>query len=156
MPKYLPETALLKAKNFTKSLIKHKGNVEAMAKAEGVSKQSIYDRREHLQHYTFPQVMNNVGMSDLYLARKIKAGTEAVRVIAVGEKTKEVPDMPTRHKYLVTALQCKKYIGDNPEGSNGNIQAIVINFLSSPDKFLNPDEIKVMETLSAKGNSEQS
>jgi len=144
MPKVLPEIAMIKAKVLTKSLMAHNGNVAALAKSERVSKQAIYSKLKRLpEDLTFNRVMDKMGVSDRYLARKLKDGLEAKRFTKQGIK----PDMGVRHRYLVTALQCKKYLGVEASQNNLNFSSITFNFATEPDRLLNETERKVIEDM---------
>ena len=64
---------------------------------------------ENLAKLDYPVFMELGGISDTYLLRKVKQGLNSKKfILSHTEPDKVVPDMPTRHKYLETALKLKK------------------------------------------------
>lgn len=70
---------------------------------------------ENVTKLDYPQFMEESGISDAYLMRKVKQGLNSKRLFSSHtEPDKMVADMPTRHKYLETALKLKRRLSDAP------------------------------------------
>jgi len=162
MPRYRPETERARAKSLTKSLIDNGLSQTAVARKEGVTPQAINQRLKHLPvQKSFAEMMDKEGLTDNYLRKKLKEGLEANKVVGylnnkvdgtqkVSDEFVEVPDLHCRHKYLVTALELKKYLKHN--GSNGvNVSTIIFNF-KAPEKLLSSKEHDLLANLSNADN----
>lgn len=61
------------------------------------------------------------------LVKVHKEGLHATRIFSSHtEPDKEVPDHPTRHKFLETAYKLKRYIGDKNDGQQDQPNILVI------------------------------
>ena len=108
MPKREKKTAKVRAKQLVKTCLKHKMNQTDVAEELGVTKQAIQQRlQQPIVIKTFAEVMEKAGITDEKLAEKMDEGLESVKVIGYLQQT---PDMPTRHKYLTTALTIKGHL----------------------------------------------
>jgi len=59
---------------------------------------------------TLAIIMENTGITDEFLAGKLKEGMDSTKMHGVGPDSKEVKDMPTRHKYIETSLKLKGHL----------------------------------------------
>ena len=132
MPKREKKTAKVRAKQLVKTCLKHKMNQTDVAEELGVTKQAIQQRlQQPIVKKTFAEIMEKAGITDEKLAEKMDEGLESVKVIgylhqykqdkdgntskakpeeAVSNEFIDTPDMPTRHKYLTTALTIKGHL----------------------------------------------
>lgn len=55
-------------------------------------------------------IMENTGITDEFLATKLKEGMESKKMHGSGKDSVIVDDMPTRHKYLETGLKIKGHM----------------------------------------------
>ena len=63
---------------------------------------------ENVQKLDYPAFLEASGITDKLLTDKINEGLESTKIITSHtEPDREVSDMPTRHKYLETALKLK-------------------------------------------------
>lgn len=111
-------TALLKLNDKQRTIVKAKSqgkeDKEAL-KLAGYSDNYIRtDGKKLIQkpaiQSTLQIIMENVGITDEFLATKLKEGMESKKTIGIGENSEEVKDMPTRHKYLETGLKLKGHL----------------------------------------------
>lgn len=71
---------------------------------------------ENLRKLDFGELMEEAGITDKKLNEKLEEGLESTRIkSSLTEPDKIVPDNPTRHKYLETALKLKKRLSDKKE-----------------------------------------
>ncbi len=59
---------------------------------------------------TLAIIMENTGITDEFLAGKLKEGMDSTKIHGVGKDSQIVDDMPTRHKYLETSLKLKGHL----------------------------------------------
>lgn len=90
---------------------------------------------DNLSKLNYQEFMEEAGITDKYLMTKVKQGLNSKRLFSSHtEPDKMVADMPTRHKYLETALKLKRRLSDAP----------IIN----SDKTLILDVVSVTKTKS--------
>lgn len=112
---------------------------------------------ENVRKLDMTELMDAMGMTDDYLADKVKEGMEKPsKPITVktadGLETKLIPDYQTRHKYVDTALRLKKKLSDKLEvtGKDGEplrIQLVAgIGFLNQTnnDRDNIPEQIETI------------
>lgn len=130
MPRYLPETAELKAKNLTKSYYENGCNKAAVARKEGVSASAISQRFKHLPVQTpLQEALRKIGITTQYKAKKFKELMEAKKLH--GERGQEVEDNATRTKTLQLLCQVDKDINDD---KSGGVRVINIIHAYRPQK----------------------
>lgn len=115
MPKHTDYIAKAKARRLTKLYAQKGLNQAAVAREEGVSRQAINQRiHKDAVIKTMSEILDRAGITDDFLAEKLKEGINAVecRFVKKGKKfvLKNIKDFGTRHKYVVTALEVKKHI----------------------------------------------
>ena len=126
MPRLKKSTAKRRATKLIKTYQENDCNQHKTAKAFGVTQPTINERlQQPIVKKTFAEIMEKAGITDEKLAKKMDEGLESVKVIgylhqykqdkdgntskakpeeAVSNEFIDTPDMPTRHKYLTTAL----------------------------------------------------
>lgn len=93
---------------------------------------------ENLKKLRFDDLMDEMGMTDDYLADKVKEGMEKpVRIVTVKGEAKVVPDYQARHKYVDTALKLKKKLSDRVELTGKDGSPLQIELVAGIG-FLNP------------------
>lgn len=150
MPKYRSEIAKAKAKALIKLYIRNGLNQRALAKERGVSPQAIGEQlKRPIVQQTLAEYLQK-SFKYKYIKTKFNDGLEANKVVGylnnkvegaqkVSDEFVEVPDLHCRHKYLVTLLECQKYLKHNTNGNGVSISNIVINF-KSPQGFISDKE----------------
>ena len=126
MPRLKKSTAKRRATKLTKTYIKNDCNQTKTAEELGITSQAVCQKlQQPIVKKTFAEIMEKAGITDEKLAEKMDEGLESVKVIgylhqykqdkdgntskakpeeAVSNEFIDTPDMPTRHKYLTTAL----------------------------------------------------
>lgn len=90
---------------------------------------------ENLRKLNYEDFLEEAGITDALLQKKIIEGLEATRVkTSLTEPDKVVEDFPTRHKYLETALKLKKRLIDRQEVTGADGEPITINVIAYGDK----------------------
>lgn len=108
---------------------------QAMLKAG--YRENVADNPKNLtETKVFKDTLEKLGISDEKLATVLGEGLEATKPIVMGIKSEEsfvdvIPDHPTRHKFLETALKLKGYSKD--EGVNNTIIPILVKFVNGKD-----------------------
>ena len=98
MPRLKPETAKFKAGKLIKAYQDAGFNQRELARREGVSQSAIAQRlNKPFVKKTMAELMDEAGLDDVYLAKKIKDG--------LGSK-----DLNIRYKYLMSALKVKGHL----------------------------------------------
>ena len=136
MPKLRPETEKIKASNIVKDLQKNGMSQSKLAKKEGVTRQAIHQRlQRNYVKVAFEDLLEKSGVSDKKLAETISNGIDAEKSVSAdilvdenGQVKKDfdnygavmVPDWPSRHKFVQTALQLKGHIKDGNITINNN------------------------------------
>lgn len=86
---------------------------------------------ENVRKLEYADFLEEAGITDVLLQKKIIEGLEADRVkTSLTEPDKVVPDYPTRHKYLETALKLKKRLIDRQEVTGTDGEPITINVIA--------------------------
>lgn len=115
-PKRPPET--IKEKKFIKEYLDTGNATEAAARVYDVSSRESAHAigSENLRKLTFPELMDQMGITDEKLNQVLAEGLEANRTISAIAGTEanggtvdfvDVPDFQTRHRYLETGLKLK-------------------------------------------------
>lgn len=109
------------------------GSEATLAKKLGTSQQVInYKIHKLRKNVCFQEMLEAAGVSDDFLAGKIKKGCDAKKMIFTPEgEAKIVDDNMAQHRFIVTALEAKKHI--NMSEKNQPI-AIQINYGHRDDK----------------------
>lgn len=112
----------MKATKLSQVVIESNGNLAEAGRKLGVSRQAVSKALDTpLVQSVMTQALEKAGISDSMLAKKIKEGLNAKKPVMVetddimenGQVRKvevEIDDHPTRHKFVVTALQVKGHI----------------------------------------------
>ena len=100
----------IKQRKWLQYYLKSGDSVKSAKKAYHCSKQTAYTiANDNLSKLEYPQFLESIGITDVKLATKLNEGLNASKVIlSHTEPDRIVEDMPTRHKYLETALKLKK------------------------------------------------
>jgi phage terminase small subunit len=65
---------------------------------------------QNLKKLSLDEALEEVGLSDRYLAKRVKEGTLSTKIhTSHTEPDREVPDFNARHRYVETALKLKGY-----------------------------------------------
>ena len=138
MPKYTKKIQKEKDNKIIKDYIDSGFNQNEMAKRLGITQSAVSQRLARLEKTgTFSQILEEYGITDIELAKTMKAGLEATKVVGylnnktqgtekVSDEFVEVPDHHCRHRYLETALEVKGHIRQN--NTKANVAAVIINF----------------------------
>ena len=132
-PKRPPKT--IKEKKFVKEYLKTGNATEAAVRVYDATSRASAAAigGENLQKLTFPELMDEMGITDDKLIGVLDEGLGATRNISAIAGTEanggtvdfvEVPDYQVRHRYLETGLKLKDYF---PGGSGGGIQVNILN-----------------------------
>jgi len=126
----------IKQKRWLQYYLKTGDSVKSARKAYKCSKESAYTiANDNLSKLEYPQFLEGIGITDVKLATKLNEGLEAHKIVTSHtEPDRIIPDMPTRHKYLETALKLKKRLVER--------DVIVVS-----DKTLIMDAVDVSEPL---------
>ena len=76
----------------------------------GYSKSTINNPSRVLKKASFIELMERVGLTDNFLAKKVKEGFGSNKPVVIDKEIVDYPDNIARHKYLETALKVKKHL----------------------------------------------
>lgn len=140
----------LKQKKLVKAIVENLGKGKKpkskgqLMKEVGYSEAQSKNPNQIIESKGFVALMEAAGITDERLSKKISEGLDATKVISCnviakdGEGMKDansmtkdfvdVPDYPTQHKFLETALELKshKKNSDNPEGRPIMVMPVII------------------------------
>lgn len=90
-------------------------NLTQAARRVGLTPQAVQKRFHNPEFQSvMTKALEKAGISDTILAKKIKEGMSATKPVQVGSGEyatyETIDDHPTRHKFIVTALQVKGHI----------------------------------------------
>ncbi len=118
--------ATLKQKLAVKEILDNNGNVsQAMIKA-GYPPTTAKNPQQLTRSKGFKELMEQMGISDEKIAKRLDEGLDATKTIVMGTKSEESfvdiqPDFAIRHKYIETALKLKGHLESSPfSGLNVN------------------------------------
>ena len=103
----------LKQKRALKEIVENpQSDLRPLLLRAGYSPSSASNPKMILNEKSFSEILDIIGLNDLFLARQLKKGlTNASKpVIYEGEITGEYPDYHAKHKYLETALKVKGHL----------------------------------------------
>lgn len=129
-----------KQKEWLKLYLQTKNATEAAAQVYDVKDRMSAGQigYENLKKLDMSELMDAMGMTDDYLADKVKEGMEKpVRIVTVKGEAKVVPDYQARHKYVDTALKLKKKLSDRVELTGKDGSPLQIELVAGIG-FLNP------------------
>lgn len=134
--------ATVKQKKALKSLVGNSGSVTQAMLDAGYSENTAHTPSKLTDSDGFQELMIQLGIDDSKLLNVLNDGLGATKVISakiVGKNADEstddfidVPDFPTRHKYLETGLKLRGLV---LEDRRGNITQININDPEVSDKM---------------------
>ena len=130
-----------KDRGLLKLVTENGHNESEVARILKISQQAVSERLRKIQKkVSFSELLDNMGITDSYLAQKLRDGINSTKPKIVKEKTTqedgtnieiekiiEVPDTHLRYKYTSTLLESKKIIRDT-NNINNSITAIQINY----------------------------
>jgi len=157
--------ATLKQKKLAVKIVENlrKGNkskpLGTLMREVGYSKAQSTHPKMIINTKGFMALLEDAGVTDDKLSRKIREGLDATKVISCnviakdGEGMKDansmtkdfvdVPDYPTQHKFLQTALEIKGHIkGDNPQGQGGNVVVMPMIIINGQKKVFDIGDAK--------------
>jgi len=155
MPKRSKEKQAIRDKAFIKLAVECDFNETEMARRLEVSPAAIQSRMKRIiKTDTFEELMEQHGLTDDFLLEKVAEGCRAQKVVGylnnkvngaekVSDEFVEVPDMPTRHKYVITAFELMGKLKFNGK-TNGNTQIIQIYY-----DYRNKDKTSAIRSGSA-------
>jgi len=139
MPRLKKSTKKRRATKLIKAYQKNGCNQHRTAEALGISQPAVHQKlHTPIVQQTFQEVMEKAGITNEKLAQKLDEGLDAVKVIGylhqykqdkdgnlskaspeetVSNEFIDTPDMPTRHKYLTTALTILGHLKEKIEHS---------------------------------------
>lgn len=98
---------------------------------------------ENVRKLDFSDLMEESGITDERLKKKLDEGLEATRIkTSLTEPDRVVPDYPTQHKYLETALKLKRKLIERQEITGKDGQTLQINIIA----YGNNDPIPIRAT----------
>lgn len=98
------------------------------------AKQHIEDRiAESVGQSAFIKLMEEAGLTDEYLADKLKEGTQATKLF--GKDAIEHPDYAAQHRFVETSLKIKQRIADNPAAPTVNNTQVNIQVMNLSQGF---------------------
>ena len=131
MPKLSDATATVRAEKFVRDLKSVGGNQSELARRQGRTPQAVSNQaRQPYMKSVMDQLLDKAGVTNKFIADKIKEGCEAKKLVYVengdsedGEKVREYDDdFSTRHKYIETALKVKGHLRiDIPTSSENHL-----------------------------------
>ena len=122
MPKLSPNLAKVRAGKLVKGLKRHGGNMSALAREEGRTPQAVSDQfKKPYVKNVMAKMLEDVGVTDRYLANTIKNGLKATKLVYVDssqltktgapKKVEEtVDDWQARHKFVETSCKIKGHM----------------------------------------------
>ena len=137
MPRLTPATQKIRAESIVKGLKSVNGNQTLLAKKQGRTPQAVSQQlKQPYVQKTMAELLDKSGVTDPFLSKKIKEGSEATKLVYVesgdaldknGNPTKveeTVDDFQTRHKYIETALKLKGHLSQ--ESNKDPIQILQV------------------------------
>lgn len=101
---------------------------------------------ENLQKIDYQELLEEGGITDSKLISKLNEGLQAQKVITSHtEPDRIIPDMPTQHKYLETALKLKKRL--NNENVVINSERTLILDAILPKQVQEPTQAQEVEVV---------
>lgn len=155
MPKLSPITAKIRAKKLIKDLQVVNGNQSALARKQGRSRAAVSQQlsKPYVRQY-MGDVLESAGVTDKVLAKKIKEGLNAEKLVYVengdsedGGKIQEHDiDFAVRHKYVETALKLKDHLSPDtkepPKTLSGLLNGIDPETLGAISVFVRIERIE--------------
>ncbi len=120
---------------IAKEIVENGGTMASAMRKAGYSDAMIKNPQKVTRSKGFKEILENMGLDDKALAKTLKEGLNATKVIVRNNKnpsSNKIPDYAIRHRYLETALEIKGYIGRNSKPLNEGGDIIFINNIPRP------------------------
>ena len=125
----------IKQRKVAKELFENGGTMASALRKAGYSKAMIKNPQKVTRSKAFKEIIENMGLDNKSLAKALKEGLNATKIITRNKKnlsSNSMPDYAIRHKYLVTALELKGYIGRNSKPLTEGRDVVFINSTPRP------------------------
>lgn len=122
MPKLNPAEKKRRAKIIAKKLIKADGSVNALARIEGVSPQTISKKVNTPEVQSeLHRLFEQVGATDLHFVTRVKEGMDAIKLQSINFEIHKVPDHKARHRFCDMFAKVKGILKEATAGPSGMI-----------------------------------
>ncbi len=119
-----------------KKMVENGGNISSAMRIAGYSDSMIKNPQKVTKSKGFKEILENIGLDDKSLAKALKEGLEANKVIIISKNKNPTyiskPDYGIRHRYLETALELKGYVGRNSKPQIEGAEVVFINNMPRP------------------------
>lgn len=127
----------IKQRLTAKEMVENGGNMASAMRKAGYSDAMVKNPHKVKSSKGFKEVLKIMGISDERLVQILSEGLNSYKLTAVkadSESTFNVmPDFGTRHKYLLTVLELKGYIGKNANNlTNDSGNVVFVNDIPRP------------------------
>lgn len=125
----------IKQRKVAKELFENGGTMASALRKAGYSRAMVKNPQKVTRSKAFKEIIENMGLDNKSLAKALKEGLNATKIITRNKKnlsSNSMPDYAIRHKYLVTALELKGYIGRNSKPNLDNVNVVFVNNIPRP------------------------
>jgi hypothetical protein len=122
----------IRQRKVIKELVEYGGTMSSAMRKAGYSDAMIKNPQKVTKSKGFKEILEIMGINDNALAKTLKEGLEAVKIVKLRNTYTAIPDFSTRHKFLETTLELKGYIGRNSKPNLDNVNVVFVNNIPRP------------------------
>ncbi len=111
------------------------GTMSSAMRKAGYSDAMIKNPQKVTKSKGFKEILEIIGVNDNALAKTLKEGLEAIKIVKLRNTHTTIPDFSTRHRFLETTLELKGYIGRNSKPLSTDPDIIFINDIPRPSSI---------------------